>query len=256
MEKAGMKKISRTAKKKKRARLLLFIAISLIAVVLAAVVFNLIFRIETLNVVNKTEYSDEELLSSAGISKGVPLLFLQKEKINEKVCIEKPYVENVIIDRDWPQTVNVTFEAAVPRYEMEISDGAYIIVSEGMKALSTSSLSGENLIPVKGITVDNYEVGKKISGEANIEIGLLNEITGYLKDYGLYTRLSGVDFSKKHNYIIILDGNITVQLGSSEDLDKKTDKLKDILDRNADVKYSAMDISVRDYRAGRCVITE
>ena len=44
MDKTGMKKISRAAKTKKRARLLLFVIISLLAVVLAAVAFNMIFK--------------------------------------------------------------------------------------------------------------------------------------------------------------------------------------------------------------------
>ena len=83
---------------------------------------------------------------------------------------------------------------------------------------------------------------------------MLNEIIDCLRNFSLYDRLTGVDFTKKHNYVIVLDNTITVELGTSDDLDKKFDKLKDILDRNS--QYSKMNISVRDYTAGRCTILD
>lgn len=254
MEKAGMKKISRAAKKKKRIRLLVFILASLILVFAAALIFNLVFKVNNLTVINNTVYSDEELLSASGISEGTPMLFLQQSSVSEKISFDFPYVESVLIDRAWPFSATVTFEPAVPKYAMEISEGSFLTVSEGFKVLSADTSYEEGLVPVKGIVIDVYKVGEKLQGDDNIEVDLLNEIIDCLRNFSLYDRLTGVDFTKKHNYVIVLDNTITVELGTSDDLDKKFDKLKDILDRNS--QYSKMNISVRDYTAGRCTILD
>ena len=89
MEKAGMKKISRAAKKKKRIRLLVFILASLILVFAAALIFNLVFKVNNLTIINDTVYSDEELLSASGISEGTPMLFLQQSSVSEKIYFDR-----------------------------------------------------------------------------------------------------------------------------------------------------------------------
>lgn len=254
MEKTGMAKISRTAKKKRRARLLLFITLSLVFVFIFALVFNLIFKVDNLTVVNNTEYSDEELIAASGFSEGTPMLFLHESSVSENVSLKLPYVESVHLEKNWPTSVTATFNAAVPKYIMEIGESSYLIVSEGLKVLGTANSFEEGYVPIKGISVETYESGKKLSETANIEIGLLVEITNCLKSGGLYDRLTSVDFTKKHNYIIVLDSAVTVELGTSDDLDKKVDKLREILTRNSG--HTKMNISVRDYTSGRCTILD
>lgn len=254
MDKTGMGKIRQNAKKKKRARLLLFVTVSVVVAVIFSVVFNIVFSIENLTVINNTEYSEEELLSHSGISKGMPLLFVRESSVSEKVSLSLPYVESAFVEKSWPRSVTVTFNAAKPKYLLKTSDGTEITVSEGLKVLGTSENFSDGIIPVEGIAVDKYETGRKISEAENIEISLLSEITEGLKSVGLYQRVTAIDFRKKHNYTLVLDGTITVQLGTSENLDKKFEKLTDILLRNSN--YTKMDISVRDYKAGRVTVTE
>lgn len=254
MEKTGMAKIMKTARKKRRARLILAVTLSLVFVAAAAISFNIIFSAANLTVVNNTDYSDEELLSAADISEKTPLLFMRESVISEKTATAFPYVESVKIERQWPRAATVTFEKAVPKYLLITEDGEELVLSEGFKVLEQAGDSVSGLVSVKNVTVDKYETGKKISGAENIEVGLLSEIVDCLKDFGLYERLTSVDFSKKYNYVIVLDGEITVELGTSDDLDKKFDKLSEILKRNSG--HAKLNISVRNYKEGRCTVIE
>ena len=254
MEKTGMAKIMKTARKKRRARLILAVTLSLVFIAAAAIAFNIIFSAANLTVVNNTSYSDQELLDAAGISSKTPLLFMRESVISEKVTLSFPYVESVKVERQWPRGATVTFEKANPKYLLETHDGTELILSEGFKVLEKAGEDISGLITVKNVTVEKYETGKKISGTENIEVGLLAEIVGGLKNSELYERLTEVDFTKKYNYVIILDGTITVELGTSDDLDKKFDKLSEILKRNSE--HTKMNISVRNYKEGRCTVIE
>lgn len=254
MEKTGMAKIMKTARKKRRARFILAVVLSLVFVTAFAVAFNIIFRAEDLTVENHTSYEDSVLLEAAGVSENTPLLFLREEKISEKVTLAFPYVESVTVVRNWPKGAVVTFNAAVPKYLIETGDGEKLIASEGLKILETSDGQSETLIPIKSLSLEKYETGRRLSETENIEVGLLCEIVECLKEYDLYERLSTVDFTKKYNYVITLDGTITVELGTSDDLDRKFEKLTEILKRNS--QYTKMEISVRDYKAGRCTVIE
>ncbi|MGN0989054.1 MAG: cell division protein FtsQ/DivIB, partial [Eubacteriales bacterium] len=104
-------------------------------------------------------------------------------------------------------------------------------------------------LPVVGMKVEAYEVGAELSSEVNIEADTLLKIIKLTEKFGLRSRLTGIDMSKIYNIRLTLDSVISVELGNSEDLDRKISLVRQILDLNPIIQRSTVD--VHDVEKGR-----
>ena len=92
-------------------------------------------------------------------------------------------------------------------------------------------------------------LGKTIDLNENIEVSVLAELLYILETNDLFDRVTYIDFSKKYNLVFYLDGIIEVELGTSENLDKKISMLIEILSRNPSDRRAV--INVRNPSEGR-----
>lgn len=100
-----------------------------------------------------------------------------------------------------------------------------------------------------GLVFESYEVGKNVDLSENIEASVLDDLLTALNEHGLVSRLTNIDFSKKYNLTFVLNDIIEVEFGTSEDFDKKTEMLVEILSRNPSDRRAL--INVRNYDEGR-----
>jgi len=159
-------------------------------------------------------------------------------------------------------------DATEPYMALLRSDGSYIYLDDNMKVLEYSEILYPDVVLVKGMSYEKYSlsdgtvfvdeelpVGSYMTPDENIEMEIVNDILANLNAYSLVDTLTHIDLSVKYNIRFTLEDRIYVELGTSEDFDKKFERIKLIMDKHPEPV--PMEINVRDYTQGRWrLITE
>ncbi len=235
----------------------------LICIVVAAVilVLNLFVVVRTIKVINETDYESANLVASAGLDIGSPLLSVNPKKVKKAILNDYSYVKDVTVNVGFPSEVTVSVVPSVPYMAIETGYGDYFYLDSDMKVLERTRELYDNVIFVVGMTFDvgddpqeNFGVvmGKEFDYDVNIEMSVIEDIFDNLDRYDMRGSLTSVNLSVKYNISFTLENRITVELGTSENTEKKFDLLIRILEKNKN--NNKMIINVRDYTKGRCRI--
>ena len=232
-------------------------AVAVLAVILY-VLSGIFLRVGVIAVENASRYDSSELLAKFDELRGEPILRFDKNKAKDRLQTSLPYVKNVSFSVSFPDRLNVSVEGASGVYSVS-ADGVYLCLDEDFKVLEISSSPFPDLLQIDGLSFGvsgveeteekSYLLGKKINTEENINFSILSELFYELERNGLYERVTYVDFTKKYNLTFYLDGIIQVELGTSEELDRKMGMLLEILARNPADRRAV--INVRNPSEGR-----
>lgn len=258
---------SKMDKKSQRIKVLRFLIISfsiLIVLAVAVVLLNILIVVKTLKVKNMTDYPSHELVSAAEIDIGSPFLTVNFNNIKKNIMKSHSYVDNVELKWDSLSSVTMEIYNTEPYMAIDKGDSEYIYLDKSFKILEIKKYATEGLVVVKGMSFDDYysstnktidyekRLGTKMTSDDNIEIDVIMQLMDSLKLYGLLDKLDNIDLSIKYDLTCSLDNRVFVKVGTSDNFDKKFEKVKMIIDRyDDDVK---MEINVRDYTKGRCRI--
>jgi hypothetical protein len=174
-------------------------------------------------------------------------------------------VKNVTFSIAFPDRLNISVEGATAKYSVS-SNGVYLCLDGDFKVLEITPSPVEGVLKIDGIEFasdtaaqngsgedeaqeKSYMLGKTIDLNENIDVSILADLLDTLEKYDLSQRVTYIDFSKKYNLVFYLDDIIEVELGTSEDLDKKTGMLLEILSRNPSDRRAV--INVRNPGEGR-----
>lgn len=258
--KTAMDRRSRMLHIGRAVRIVLLIGIVFAAVIL---VLNLIIVVRTVKVENETGYESANLLASSGIDIGSPLLSINPKNVRKSILNDYSYVKDVKVDIGFPSEVTVSVVPSVPYIAIETGYGDYFYLDGDMKVLERTRELYDDVIFVVGMTFDtgdnpqeNFGVmmGKEFDYNVNIEMAVIEDILSNLDRYGMRDQLTSVNLSVKYNISFTLENRITVELGTSENTEKKFDLLVRILEKNRNL--NKMIINVRDYTKGRCRIIQ
>ncbi len=243
-------------------RTLKIVGWSVIVICVLAFALNMIFVVRTLRVVNSTGYSSAEILAAAEIDIGTPLLQVTPSGVYRKLSSDYPYVKNVDVKYDFPSSLTIILEVTEPYMALERTDGSYVYLDSDMKVLEHSPQLYADVTLVTGMSFEKYSLsdgsvsvgndiplGSYMTPDENLEMEIVSDIIENLENYSILDRLTEINLSVKYNIRFVLDDRIYVELGTSENLDKKFEKLKLILDKHPEI--APMEINVRDYTQGR-----
>lgn len=232
-------------------------AVAVLAVVLY-ILSGIFLRVGVIAVENASRYDSSELLARFDELRGEPILRFDKNKATDRLQTALPYIKTATFSVAFPNRLNVSVEGAVALYSVS-ADDVYLCLDEDFKVLEISAAPDPGLLQIDGISFGvsdgeesaekSYLLGKKINIEDNIEMSVLAELLNELDRNGLYKRVTYIDFTKKYNLTFYLDGIIQVELGTSEELDRKMGMLLEILSRNPSDRRAV--INVRNPSEGR-----
>ncbi|MGN1444459.1 MAG: FtsQ-type POTRA domain-containing protein [Acutalibacteraceae bacterium] len=153
-------------KKKRRARKMK-IAATVCAVFVFAVMIALIFcytkgaPIEKIVIEGASLYKNSEILKAASISKGDNMLMIRQKETNEAVTKALPYISEVKVDYQLPDTLRLVISETTDKYYIVNGEG-YICVDKDDKVVSDvkKKVKGKRY-RIEGLEKQNYEVGTK-----------------------------------------------------------------------------------------------
>lgn len=245
-----MDKLNRRAKRRRRLRIIQFSFLAVIVLIIAAIVINLLVVVKNMTVENNTPYSTDELLNQMGYHTGSGLYSINSEKALKLLSDKYPYIKSVSVQQHFPTGVSICFEKGAAAFCVTSSDGKYVYLNQDLKVLQIADEADTQAVSVLGFTVDQAVVGQVIeNSDETMDVELLQEVYAGVVAEGLQQQLTEIDLTKNYDVKLTVNGLISIEIGTSENIQKKLQTAKLILQRNDPTKKAR--INVKNFEQGR-----
>lgn len=212
-----------TEKRKKDTKMknaLIVSALFTSAACIIALLCIVILKINTIEVVNNERYTAEEIINASGIKKGSSMLFVNADKISEKIEELLPYAEEAKIERQWPDKVRITIETATATFAVDTGSG-YILLNDDCKVLEASAdFLVSTAATLKGISIEKCVQGKAIELNGNYKTEDIVNLISAMRDSNI-GKITAMDLSDDYCAVIVLEHRIEVKLGMISGADEK-----------------------------------
>lgn len=169
--------------------------------------------------------------------KGLNIIYIDKKSII-KDFKRNPYVEALTIKRVYPNKLKINVKEAKGLYYVNKDESYYIISSNMILLEEIDSIEDKKLIELRGIDIENLNLGDKVSKEKKIEkiAEDFYNMEQVIEENGEEFSITAVDVSNMSNLKAYI-GNIEIFLGTYENVFKKMSDAVQIY-KNFDVTES------------------
>ena len=243
---------SKERRRRRRARrggaptvlVLVCLLVGVVAIITAMTIF---FKVQTFTLTGDTRYSEEHIVAATGLQPGDNLVLFDKFSIIDQIFDACPYLDTVQIRRRYPDRVEIIVtecvaiaviedeKTQVPDPEDETKTiqvggtGRWLMDRNGKLLEKTSSSVPTKLTRIYGVTLKDPQIGKYVEIlQEDLEKPLFL-LLNTAEDDGILQDIGGMDFSKQYDIRFNYLERFTVEIGSTDDLDKKLRYLHTII---------------------------
>lgn len=227
---------------------LLCIAMTAAGILTAVTVF---FKISKVEVKGDTRYEQTEILKASGIAAGKNMFFFNKFSVISQMFERFPYLSEITIRRRLPDTVEITVSDCVPAAVIEAEEKLFLVDDNG-KLLEEVKAAPKGICVVRGIAPDRPKPGKTVVLTEPDKEKPLQLLLNTFRDNDIIKQVGEVDFSRGFDISFTYLGRFTVRIGTTENLDKKLDYLRVIVEENLAQNQKGV-IDVSDLRTARFI---
>lgn len=236
------------AKRKRRRKknyilyyIILFVFIIVAGIVLSLTVF---FNIDTIQVEGNSRYSAEEIIEKSGLRTGDNLFRISTGQAGEQLISSLVYVDQVAIDRQFPNALKITVTEAQPVMSFSSDGKGYSVVSAAGRILDSNlSAPAENTFVVNGVDLEGYTTGDFIQSDTGQGMSLLTTINEVCTELEL-TGVTRVDINSVVDIRIYLGDRLRIDVGSITELQYKLTFAKELVD----TRLSETDMGIIDVK--------
>lgn len=228
----------RRKKIKKTIALLMVLIGLLILFLIKAPIFN-INNIKIVSNDNEIALKDDIENKLQGI-KGRNIFYVKRSYI-ESILKNDPYIKDVKVTKALPNNLTVEVKENKKIFTVE-QNGNYYELDESGKVLD-KKLGENDLVKLEGITIQDKEIGEKITED--------EKILETIKDFGtlINSNTSSIKFSKLDisnlSNISLYSNEVLIKIGGNFDLTRKLNDAINILKSDkVDIKKGYIDVSV------------
>ena len=219
----------RVRHKKRKRRLRIFYVLLFLVVLGAAVTLSLtvLFQIHSIQVTGTSRYSQEQIISACGIQKGENLFLAKTKQAEASIGQKLPYIGSVKVSRRLPAEISIQVETAQVAGAVE-TNGSYVLLNASGKVLEQTKQPPENTTMIVGLALSSAAPGKQAVYKDASSRALYEQLASLIKTHSLAS-ITKIDISDPYRILMVYDGRVTMNLGSSADLDYKIRFGKEIL---------------------------
>jgi len=205
------------------AALLLFGSIALLLCTLLLILP--LFRVQNVEVVGNSYYTERQILAAAEVSKGGEALATDAQAIATRLLENAPYVQSCKVSvfpfslkieiEEKKDVMYVEFDDSFITFEYRESDASFRVLEvrksapDGFRYASLPQISSARA------------GGRIVFNRENLDVSYAWDVIDCLKQYGIYDSVRAMDLSSRSNLSYTLDSGCTVKLGSADDLGEK-----------------------------------
>ena len=248
------RRLTRAAVRRRRA-IRRLTALALLLCVIGVGVYltvTMLFKINTLQVVSDGAvvsevggYSSAEILEALGVHAEENIFSFDPAEKSAALERQFPLLENIHVERDYPNTVVVRADAATAAYAMQTS-GGWLSLSAGLKILDKTAAQpelpvlygGEPESATPGVQLkfaadtpaaSDSAASSEAAAPADKRLDSLNTLLAALDSSGLGTDVTRIEFEDPEQMAFLYQGRISVLLGTLNELDYKLRLAKYVL---------------------------
>ncbi len=225
--------------------------------VILAILFSMVifFRVETIQVVGTSYYSQEEILGVCGVSTGDNLLTLSRGKISSSIMAPLKYVDSVKVSRQLPNTLIIQVTESKPRYAVQDTNGNYYLITAQGKVVEQISVgSSKEFTMVEELVIQPPVIGEDVQiyaeeGDETRAKGQLTAMKGMLtaiEDASLGRHIASVQIPSSFKISLWYEDRFLVELGNTTRIDYKLEYLKTVVEREESYVTGTIDLTLRD----------
>ncbi|WP_040211924.1 cell division protein FtsQ/DivIB [Clostridium polynesiense] len=231
MNKTTFNKNNELIRKRKKAKIRRRIFLFLIFFIGIAVLLSLktdYFYIKKIVIDNNKSVTAEDIVERSGLTENSNILYINTKNIKNSVATN-PYIESVEIKRQLPNTVLINVKEREPKYFINYENNFYIL-DKSLNILEVRQDSGLNLIEIKGVQTAEKKPGEKAVNSERI-IYFTKAFTDLMNKCEKELNISSIDLTDTLNIQLTMK-NMTFKIGDEEEIEKKINKIINILDIN------------------------
>ncbi len=226
-------------KKKSKAFFVILFVLLMLAVVIASV--TLFFNIKEIKVEGDSKYLTEEIIAASGIKLEDNMFALNKFKVCDKIESLLPYVEEATIERSLPNTITIKIKQAKQTAYLETT-GGYVLLSSKGKVLE-NTIEKPQGIQLFGSEITANTVGKIPEFKDKITYEMYITLIEYFENYNLADKITMLNIGRPSRLAFEYDNCIVINLGTNENLTRKFEFFKYIMERNPIPSFALMDLT-------------
>ena len=184
------------------------VKIVLAIIVFVAVIIGLsnvpLFNIKHIEVVGNNKLSEDKIIALSGINDSINLFKLDEGTIKNAIK-ENAYVENVEVNRKFPNKVVIDIKEREAKYMLQFADSYVYINNQGyMLEISNEKIEVPIIV---GFTTDlsNIKPGNRIKVDDLQKMNMVIKIFETAKTSGIGHLITKIDISNSKNYTIGLE---------------------------------------------------
>ena len=183
----------------------------------AALSMTLFFNVTDIIVDNETDAADEEIVRLSGIHYQDNLVRLDTRTAEKAITDAVVYAEKVTVKKQFPSTVAITVEKAVPVANISCSYG-YLLVSSSGRILEMlkDDAPRDGLLLVTGYNPAVSAPGEQIKSEDQRLDSALRTMTAAVASCGS-DRIVSVDLRDQSDILVQIGKHVTYHMGNSSD---------------------------------------
>ncbi len=178
------------------------------------VALTMFFNIGEITVTGDAVYSTEQIIETSSVNIGDNLIFVSKNKINEKITTELPYVDSVKVKRHLPTGLELIITKTEATYAIA-SNGYYTLLNKNGKVLECDlEYVDESIILLNLGEIASADVGYTVSA-GSVALEKLEGIRVACEENGI-TDITSIDLSDVYDIKLVYQGRITLELGETD----------------------------------------
>lgn len=220
--------ISQRRNQNKRKKLKIKNAVTIGAVLVFALIFIVLYcysrgaLIENVIIDGASIYSAQEIQQAAGITKGKNMLSLREGSVRRELTKKLPYIKDVSLEYDLPDTLVLTVKETYDKYAIATSSGWLTLDSDSKVVADTKTEIKSGLFCAEGFDYQSFETGDSYKPEGvNAERFEILEAIAALFEKSEIVDSAVINLANTEDVIVTVDGEIAVYLGDCENLEEK-----------------------------------
>jgi len=199
----------------------LFAILFLVALFAAITVF---FKIKFIKVVGAEHYRTDEIIAASDIKTDTNLIFINKFSGVRKIFAALPYVSEVKISRDLPDTLVIRVVESRAAAYFRVGRDIWLVDARA-KLLEKVSAPSTGIIEIVGVSPLEPSVGETVKAEDEEKLITLKTALALFEEKSMTSAVSRLDISGVYDISFSYLGRFEVKLGMPEDLEYKLDFL-------------------------------
>ena len=204
-----------------------FVFVSLVGVVLCLTVF---FKVKNVEVNGLTLYREDQIVGVGGVVNNSNLVRTDTKLIEQRLKDNLVFIETAEVEKKYPSTLIINVTEAVKAADIMLDNGKFCTVSTSGRVLELSNAAQTGDIPVvKGFELSTEKAGGELESKDKNKLRIYNEIMRIINAID-FENIVQIDLSNRSGITMVYDNRISLELGSSVDLDYKLNYFKAVID--------------------------